>query len=122
MRKINLNEKFSRFQEHWTPYIVAEMNGQQVKVAKVSGEFVWHDHAKEDELFLLQKGTLFIDFRDGTTTELNAGELCVVPRGVEHRPWTRAGEEAWIVLLEPASTKHTGEVVDALTKEEHGWL
>ena len=122
MRKINLNEKFSRFQEHWTPYIVAEMNGQQVKVAKVSGEFVWHDHAEEDELFLIQKGTLFIDFRDGTTTELNAGELCVVPRGVEHRPWTRPGEEAWIVLLEPASTKHTGEVVDALTKEEHGWL
>ena len=122
MRKINLKDKFSRFQEHWTPYIVAEMNGQQVKVAKVSGEFVWHDHAKEDELFLLQKGTLFIDFRDGTTTELNAGELCVVPRGVEHRPWTRAGEEAWIVLLEPASTKHTGEVVDALTREEHGWL
>ena len=118
MRKpINLAEKFSAFTDHWSPKIVADLNGQQVKLAKVSGEFVWHDHAEEDELFLVQRGTLFIDFRDGQTVEINPGEFYVVPRGVEHNPRTRPGEEVWLILLEPAATKHTGAVQTQRTVE-----
>ena len=122
MEKVNITEKYGRFSERWTPKIVGELNGQHVKLAKVCGEFVWHDHADEDELFLIQRGTLFIDFRDGRTVELNPGELLIVPRGVEHRPWTRPDEEAWIMLIEPAAIKHTGEVQSELTQETADWI
>ncbi|MCP9235462.1 cupin domain-containing protein [Lewinella sp. JB7] len=122
MSAINLDDKFSQFTDHWSPKVIAELNGQAVKLAKVAGEFVWHDHAEEDELFLVQHGTLFIDFRDRDTVTLNAGDLYVVPRGVLHRPRTRVGEEAWIVLLEPVSTKHTGDVDHPLTVRSYDRL
>ena len=118
----NVLEKFSLFSDHWSPKIIGELNGQQLKLAKVKGEFVWHDHADEDELFLVYRGTLYLDFRDGSTVELGPGDFHIVPRGVEHRPRTKAGEEVWLMLMEPASTKHTGEVRSELTQEEAEWI
>ena len=105
MEKINLKEKLSLFDEHWSPRIVAELNGQQVKVAKLEGEFIWHQHETEDELFLVLKGRLRIELRDGEIT-LGEGECVVVPAGVEHRPV--ADEEVHLLLFEPASTLNTG--------------
>lgn len=113
MQTINLAEKLSLFSDHWTPRIVGELNGQQVKLAKLQGEFVWHDHANEDELFLVLKGRLRMEFRD-RTVELGEGEMLIVPRGVEHRP--SADEEVHVLLFEPASTRHTGNVEHALTR------
>ena len=115
---IRLDDKFARFSDHWSPKVIAELNGQAVKVAKVSGEFVWHDHATEDELFLVHRGVLYIDFEDRPTVTLTAGDLYVVPRGVRHRPRTDAGEEAWIVLVEPLTTRHTGDVEHPLTRHD----
>src|SRR5690606_7954951 len=94
------------FTEHWTPKIIAELNGQQIKLAKVKGDFVWHSHKDEDELFFVVKGKLFIGFRD-KTIELNEGELLVVLKGVEHKHF--ADEEVLWMLFEPAETKHTGD-------------
>lgn len=111
---INLAEKFGKFSDHWHPRLIAELNGQQVKLAKLKGEFVWHSHADEDELFFIVKGTLFIELRD-KTLELNAGEMAVIPRGVEHRPY--APEEVEVMLFEPAQTKHTGDVRTELTRD-----
>lgn len=119
MEKINLEQQFNLFNDHWNPRIVAELNGQQVKLAKVKGEFVWHDHLNEDEMFLIIRGTLRIEFRDRTEV-LQAGEMLVVPKGVEHKPI--AEEEVWLMLLEPASTKHTGEVRDARTVDQAEWI
>ncbi|HVS15936.1 MAG TPA: cupin domain-containing protein [Thermoanaerobaculia bacterium] len=112
--KINLRQAFGKFDERWSPRLIAELNGQHVKLAKVQGEFVWHHHEHEDELFLVVEGRLVIEFRD-RTVELARGELMVVPRGVEHRPV--AAEEAWIVLFEPAGTLNTGNVLDERTVE-----
>lgn len=119
MNVINLQQKFSLFSDHWHPRIVGELNGQQVKLAKLQGEFIWHSHADEDELFLVIEGTLWIDFRD-KTVELNPGEMIIVPRGVEHRPRTEA--EVKIMLFEPAATKHTGEVAHELTKNDQEYI
>jgi mannose-6-phosphate isomerase-like protein (cupin superfamily) len=113
MQKINPAEKLSLFSDHWNPRIVGELNGQQVKLAKLQGEFVWHDHANEDELFLVLKGRLRMEFRDGAV-ELGEGEMIIVPRGVEHRPV--ADEEVHLMLFEPASTRHTGDVEHELTR------
>lgn len=119
--KISLREKFAKFSEHWTPKIVGETNGQLVKIAKVQGEFVWHAHDDEDELFLVIKGKLKIEFRDGKV-ELGPGEMCIVPKGVEHKPV--ATEETQIMLIEPASTAHTGAVVSEMTvaNEKQEWI
>jgi len=117
MSAINLEKKFNQFSAHWTPYVIIELNGQEIKLAKVKGEFVWHDHGAEDELFLIYKGTLYLDFRDGSTVELNPGEFYVVPKGVEHRPRTKEDMEVCLLLLEPIGTKHTGEVRTDLTVE-----
>lgn len=111
---INLAEKFGKFSDHWHPRLIAELNGQQVKLAKLKGEFVWHSHADEDELFFIVKGTLYIELRE-KTLELNAGEMAVIPRGVEHRPY--APEEVEVMLFEPAQTKHTGDVRTELTRD-----
>jgi mannose-6-phosphate isomerase-like protein (cupin superfamily) len=108
VQKINLAERFSRITEHWRPKIVAELNGQVVRLVKVQGEFVWHRHAEADELFYVLRGALRIDFRDGPVT-LGPGELLVVPRGVEHRPV--AEEECEMILFEPAEVRNTGDVV-----------
>lgn len=117
--KVNIKDKFELFNEHWTPKIIGELNGQQVKLAKLKGEFVWHDHKEEDEMFLVIKGSLKIEFRDKTIS-LNEGEMHIVPRGIEHNPV--AEEEAWVLLFEPASTKHTGEVKDKLSVENQEWI
>jgi mannose-6-phosphate isomerase-like protein (cupin superfamily) len=107
VQKINLAEHFGRITEHWRPKIVAELNGQVVRLVKVQGEFVWHRHADEDELFYVVRGRLRIDFRDGPVT-LGPGEMLVVPRGVEHRPV--AEEECEMLLFEPAEVRNTGDV------------
>jgi mannose-6-phosphate isomerase-like protein (cupin superfamily) len=117
MDTINLVEKFSLISDRWSPKIIAELNGQAVKLAKVSGTFVWHDHAAEDELFLVVRGSLLIDIEGGGTLSLAEGELCVVPRGITHRPRTPDGEETWILLLEPTTTRHSGTVRHELTRD-----
>jgi mannose-6-phosphate isomerase-like protein (cupin superfamily) len=115
VEKINLTDKLSQFDEHWSPRIVAELNGQHVKLAKVKGAFVWHHHEHEDELFYVLKGRLTIEFRDDSI-ELGPGECLVVPRGVEHRPV--AEEEAHILMFEPAGTLNTGNVRSERTVED----
>ncbi len=109
MDKVNLEEKLAQVSEHWRPRIVARLNGQEVKIAKLLGEFVWHHHDDADELFLVLKGRLRIDFRDGIV-QLGPGELLVVPRGVEHRPV--AEQEVELLLFEPAGVVNTGNVRD----------
>jgi mannose-6-phosphate isomerase-like protein (cupin superfamily) len=104
-KKINLAEKFGRFSEHWSPKIVAALNGQEVKLVKFRGEFVWHQHEAEDELFLVVRGSFRMEFRDHAV-ELSEGEMIVVTRGVEHRPV--AAEEVCVLLFEPATTVNTG--------------
>ncbi len=112
MDKVNLIEKFSLFAEHWTPKIVGELNGQHVKLVKLKGEFVWHHHDNEDELFFVVKGTLRMELRNRTIV-LAPGEFLIVPRGVEHRPV--AEEEVYLMLFEPATTVNTGNVSNERT-------
>lgn len=106
MQAINLVHKFSLFTEHWKPKIIAEVNDNHVKLVKLKGEFIWHKHDNEDELFLVVKGKLIIQLCDGQLV-LHEGELAVIPKGVEHRPV--AGEETQVLLLEPKSTLNTGD-------------
>ena len=110
MDKVNLAEKLALINEHWRPKVVGELNGQEVKLVKVLGEFVWHHHETEDELFLVVSGRLRIEFRDHVVT-LDPGEFVVVPHGVEHRPVAEA--EVAVLLFEPAATRNTGNVSDA---------
>lgn len=119
MDVINLKEKFSLFEEHWTPKIVGALNGQQVKLAKLKGDFIWHSHENEDELFMIIKGTLKMEFRD-KVVELSEGEVLIVPKGIEHRPI--AEEEVHVLLFEPAATKHTGTVEHELTQKQLDWI
>ena len=113
--KINLTEKFSHFTEHWSPKIAGEVNDSYVKLVKFRGEFVWHHHEAEDEMFLVVKGRLCIRFRDGDVW-MNPGEFCIVPRGVEHMPV--AEEEVHVMLFEPRSTLNTGNVRNQRTLEQ----
>jgi len=115
MEKVNIAEKFSLFNDYYNPRIVGELNNQHVKLAKLKGEFIWHKHDAEDELFLVIKGTLRMEYRD-KTVEINEGEFIIVPRGVEHKPV--AWEEVHILLFEPASTLNTGNVQNEMTKPE----
>src|SRR5881392_3469178 len=112
MNKININDKLSLFSDYWNPRIVAELNGQHVKLVKLKGEFVWHKHDDEDEMFYVLKGILKMEFRD-KTIEIGEQEFLVVPKGVEHRPV--AEEEVSVMLFEPASTLNTGNVTNELT-------
>ncbi len=105
--KIRLSEKLGLFSDQWSPKIIADLNDSHVKLAKVQGEFVWHHHADEDELFIVLKGELTIELRDGAVS-LGPGELVVIPRGVEHRPVAR--DEVHLMLIEPKATRHTGNV------------
>ena len=109
MDKVNFLEKFALIDDYWHPRIVGELNGQHVKLVKVKGEFVWHHHDDEDELFLILNGRLTIEFRDRNVV-LEEGEFLVIPRGVEHRPV--AEEECWMMLFEPAGTLNTGNVLN----------
>jgi mannose-6-phosphate isomerase-like protein (cupin superfamily) len=113
MEKVNLFEKFGLFNEYWTPKIAGELNGQQVKLAKLKGEFVWHKHDEEDELFFVVKGILRMEFRDKTVS-IDEGEFLIVPKGTEHRPV--AEEEVWVMLFEPASTLNTRDAESKLTQ------
>ncbi|ADR21062.1 mannose-6-phosphate isomerase [Marivirga tractuosa] len=113
MKKVNLQQKFSLFSEHWSPKIVGELNGQHVKLAKLKGEFVWHKHDEEDELFFVVKGSFKMEYRD-RTVEVNENEFLIVPRGVEHKPV--AEDEVWVMLFEPTSTLNTGDAKSELTK------
>ncbi len=119
MDKVNLAQKFALFREHWKPKIVAELNGQQVKLVKFLGPFVWHHHEAEDELFLVVRGRFRMEFRDRHVW-VEEGEFIVIPRGVEHRPV--AEEEVHILLFEPASTLNTGNVQNELTVQELEWI
>ena len=114
MDKVNLAQKLASFSEHWQPRIVGELNGQHVKLAKLQGEFVWHHHQNEDELFLVLRGAITLELRD-RSVRLEEGELFIVPRGVEHRPV--AEHEAHILLFEPAGTLNTGNVRNERTYE-----
>ena len=114
MDKVNLREKLGRFTEHWSPRIVGELNGQHVKLVKVLGEFVWHHHEHEDELFLVLAGRLTIRFRE-REVRLDAGEFVIVPRGVEHQPVAEA--EAHVLVFEPAETLNTGNLRNERTVE-----
>lgn len=112
---VNLARKFALFHDHWHPRIVADLNGQQVKLVKFQGAFDWHFHAEEDELFLVHRGRFQMEFRDRIVT-VAEGEFLVVPRGVEHRPV--AEEEVEVVLFEPAGTRNTGNQVTERTRED----
>lgn len=116
MKKLNVLSKYEEFDNYWSPHSIAELNGQQILIAKVKGKFVWHSHKDEDELFNVVKGKLNMEFRD-KTVEVLPGEMIIVPKGVEHRPG--AEEETWILLFEPICTKHTGEVIAEITKNEY---
>ncbi|MBX3265884.1 MAG: cupin domain-containing protein [Acidobacteria bacterium] len=109
MNRINLAENFALISEHWRPKVVGELNGQEVKLVKFKGDFPWHHHEKEDELFMAIKGSFRIEFRD-RSVELSPGEFVIVPQGVEHRPV--ADEEVEVLLFEPANVRNTGNVVD----------
>lgn len=115
MEKVNLAEKFALFHEHWSPKIVGELNGQHVKLARLKGEFVWHHHEAEDEMFLVVQGQLTMKLRDRDIV-LNPGEFLIVPRGVEHKPV--AAEEVQVLLFEPRGTLNTGNVQDEHTRAE----
>lgn len=115
MDKVNLADKFALFSEHWSPKIVGELNGQHVKLAKFEGEFVWHKHDHEDELFFIVEGVLKIEFRDKNVT-LEKGEFMIVPKGVEHKPV--AESEVWVMLFEPATTLNTGDTQNELTRHD----
>lgn len=112
--RTNLDAAFGQLTELWSPRVVAAANGQFVKVAKVKGEFVWHAHADEDEFFLVRRGQLTIRYRDRPDVVLGEGDFHVVPKGVEHNPF--AADECWVVLVEPARTKHTGDTLSEMTK------
>jgi mannose-6-phosphate isomerase-like protein (cupin superfamily) len=119
MQKVNLAQKFELFDEYWSPKIVGELNGQHVKLAKLKGEFVWHQHEDEDELFLVVRGRLTMKLRTGEIV-LEAGEFLIMPRGIEHCPL--AEEEAHVLLFEPIETKHTGDVQSDRTVETYDWI
>ncbi len=119
MQKINLMEKFNLFDQYWTPKIVGELNDQWVKLAKLKGEFVWHHHQAEDEMFLVVKGQLRMQLRD-REINLQAGEFLIVPRGVEHKPV--ADQEVHVLLFEPKTTVNTGDLRDEHTLEESEWI
>ncbi len=112
---VNIGDKLALFNEHWSPKIIGELNNQHVKLAKFLGEFVWHKHDNEDEMFMVISGKLIIELRDKTLT-IGEGEFAIIPRGVEHKPV--AEEEVSVLLFEPASTLNTGGVENELTKKE----
>ena len=121
IKSINLKEKFSKFDKTWTPHIIGELNEQYVKLCKLKDEFVWHSHKHEDELFMVFKGTLFMDFKDQETVEIKEGEIIIVPRGIEHRPRTN-GDVVLNLLFEQKETKHTGTVTSAKTVHSLEWI
>ncbi len=119
MKKINLEDKLSKFSEHWSPKVIAEMNDYQFKLVKIEGEFVWHDHPDTDEVFIVIEGTMQIEFED-RTIELREGEMLVVPKGVRHKPY--AEEECKVMLVEPRGVVNTGDAEGDLTADNDVWV
>lgn len=119
MDKINLQDKFSKFTEHWSPKVIAEMNDYQFKVAKFKGEFTWHDHPDTDEVFLVIEGEMAIELRE-KTIKLAEGEMFVVPKGVEHKPY--AEQECKVLLIEPRGVVNTGNAGGDLTAQNDIWI
>lgn len=118
-KPVNFQEKLGKFSEYWSPKVIAQLNDYHFKLAKIKGEFVWHDHPETDEVFVVIRGGLDILFRDGKVT-LREGEMFVVPKGVEHKPVAK--DECHILLVEPAGTVNTGNVVNALTADNKAWI
>lgn len=118
-KPINLQEKLSKFSNHWSPKIIAQMNDYHFKLVKFQGDFVWHSHAETDEVFITLDGEMSIEFRDGKM-DLKAGEMFVVPKGVEHKPF--ADKECKIMLVEPEGTVNTGDASDDMTAEDNVWI
>ena len=118
-KKINISEKLEKFSDYWSPKVVAEMNDYQFKLAKISGEFIWHHHESTDEVFFVINGNMIIEFRDGIV-ELSKGEMYVVPKGVEHKPY--AEKECHIMLIEPRSVINTGNINNELTAVNDNWI
>ena len=118
MKAINLKQKHAAFSKTWHPHQIAQVDDMQVILAKIQGEFVWHSHENEDELFQVLKGTLYMQFRDQTEV-VNEGEIIVVPKGVEHNPSTKNNEEVHLLLFEKLTTAHTGNVQHAMTQTEY---
>lgn len=114
MESINIQSKFEKFHKNWNPHQIAVVDDMQVLLAKLKGEFIWHAHEEEDELFQVVKGTLYIQFRD-KTVEVKEGEIIVVPKGVEHCPMTKNDEEVHVMLFEKLAVKHTGTVENERT-------
>ena len=120
MAKVNFGEKLSKFSEQWTPKVIAEMNDYQFKLVKIEGEFVWHEHPDTDEAFIVIEGSMRIDFEDGSSVELDEGEMYVVPRGVRHRPCAQT--ECKVMLVEPKGVVNTGEADSELTAPNDEWV
>ena len=118
-KSINLQEKLSKFSDHWSPKIIARMNDYHFKLVKFKGDFIWHRHVDTDEVFITLEGEMWIEFRDGRV-QLKSGELFVVPKGLEHRP--RAAKECKIMLVEPAGTVNTGDAGGDLTAADDVWI
>jgi mannose-6-phosphate isomerase-like protein (cupin superfamily) len=116
---INISEKFTKFSEHWSPRVVAEMNDYQFKLARIKGEFIWHDHKETDEVFIVIEGSMSIEFRDGKV-DLSEGEMFVVPKGVEHKPF--AESECKIMFVEPRGVANTGDSGGELTADDDVWV
>ena len=119
MRKINLKDKLSMFSEYWSPKIVAEMNDYHIKLVKIKGDFVWHNHDDTDETFIVIEGKMKIEFED-KTVELNEGEMYVIPKGVNHKPF--AEEECKIMIIEPSGVVNTGNIESDLTASNDAWI
>ena len=119
MGKVNFQDKLAKFSEHWTPKVIAEMNDYQFKLVKIQGEFVWHNHSDTDEVFIVIEGSMKIEF-DDKTVELNEGEMYVVPKGVQHKPY--AEQECKVMLVEPKGVVNTGESDSELTADNDVWI
>ena len=119
MEKINLKEKLSKFSDHWSPKVIAEMNDYQFKLVKIQGEFVWHNHDDTDETFIVIEGEMKIEF-ENETLQLNEGDMFVVPKGVEHKPW--AGNECKVMIIEPRGVLNTGNSKGDLTASNDVWI
>jgi mannose-6-phosphate isomerase-like protein (cupin superfamily) len=119
MDKINLKEKLSKFSDHWSPKVIAEMNDYQFKLVKIQGEFVWHNHEDTDETFIVIEGEMKIEF-ENETLELNEGDMFVVPKGIEHKPW--AENECKVMIIEPRGVLNTGSSESDLTASNDVWI
>lgn len=119
MKKINFKSKFEKFNDHWSPKVIAEMNNYQFKLAKIKDDFIWHEHNDTDEAFIVINGVIWIEFKD-ETIQINAGEMIVVPKGTKHRPYAK--EEAQIMLVEPKGVVNTGDIESDLTALNDQWI